>query len=409
MKQSTNLTPFLSLDPRPENDVNGVETTTPDGDMLRKLSLRSMNVNRMGNLATCTPSKILFSPGLRIKASTLQLTPESDGESETSEGNQNQAYATECSFTTDTTGSPQVCDRSSQPSEEIKQHITEDSQISIDAPETPERQPVSPACADHAEVNDIYDISLDADDQSSTIEVEEEPDDDDMSFNPYLFIAQLPDPSQVARDHNAHLPAFDGSLPTLVLDLDETLVHCTVEAVEKADVVFPVEFNGTTYKVYGRKRPYLDYFLEQVAKSFEVVVFTASQRVYADVLMDLLDPQKRLIKHRLFRESCLLVQGSYLKDLQVLGRDLQRTLLVDNSPYAYGYQIDNGVPIESWYDDDKDTELLKLLGFLRRAQTVSDVRPLIRSHFKTHELIEEAVKKLKQKESRRQNHLDATR
>jgi CTD small phosphatase-like protein 2 len=39
---------------------------------------------------------------------------------------------------------------------------------------------------------------------------------------------------------------------------------------------------------------------------------------------------------------------------------------VDNSPHAYGYQIDNGIPIVSWYDDDKDTELLKLIGFLKK-------------------------------------------
>jgi CTD small phosphatase-like protein 2 len=66
------------------------------------------------------------------------------------------------------------------------------------------------------------------------------------------------------------------------------------------------------------------------------------------------------------------------------------TMLVDNSPYAYGYQVDNGIPIESWFDDDSDTELLKLSGFLRRLQHTSDVRPIIRDHFKTYKLVERA-------------------
>jgi CTD small phosphatase-like protein 2 len=59
-------------------------------------------------------------------------------------------------------------------------------------------------------------------------------------------------------------------LPTLTLDLDETLVHCTVEKIDKFDLQFPVVFNGTQYQVYVRKRPYLDYFLETVSKLFEV-------------------------------------------------------------------------------------------------------------------------------------------
>ena len=70
-----------------------------------------------------------------------------------------------------------------------------------------------------------------------------------------------------------------GAPITLVLDLDETLVHCTVEPVPDPDMVFPVEFNGVQYQVHVRKRPHLEEFLARVSKMFEVVVFTASQQV----------------------------------------------------------------------------------------------------------------------------------
>ena len=241
------------------------------------------------------------------------------------------------------------------------------------------------------------DAPADDEEKDDVEEDDDAADDNEDVFNPYYFIAGLPPHASVTRDLVCLPPQIEvfgnlplASKPTLVLDLDETLVHCTVEPIEKPDLVFPVSFNGTMYDVYVRKRPYLDYFLETVSRSFEVVVFTASQKVYADVLLDLLDPERKYIKHRLFREACLLVQGNYLKDLSVLGRDLSRTVLVDNSPHAYGYQIDNGIPIESWFDDDADTELLKLLGFLRQVFATDDVRPIVRDHFKTFRLILDA-------------------
>lgn len=64
---------------------------------------------------------------------------------------------------------------------------------------------------------------------------------------------------------------------------------------------------------------------------------------------------------------------------------------MDNSPHAYGYDLDNGIPIESWFDDPTDTELLKLAGFLRDIVDAEDVRPLIRNHFKSYELVHNAT------------------
>lgn len=233
-------------------------------------------------------------------------------------------------------------------------------------------------------------------DSDSFAGMDEQADDDgdeaDDVFNPYLYMSRLPPITTVKRHAPALPPNSNEFKYTLALDLDETLVHCSVEPLDKPDLVFPVNFNGQTYQIYARKRPYLEYFLRTVAKQYEIVVFTASQQIYADTLLDYLDPKGDLIQHRLFRGSCVNVGGNFIKDLHVLGRDLKSTLLVDNSPHAYAYNIDNGVPIESWFDDDTDTELLKLIGFLRRlTPSCEDVRPLIRNHFKTHRLISKAA------------------
>ena len=86
------------------------------------------------------------------------------------------------------------------------------------------------------------------------------------------------------------------------------------------------------HTVYVKQRPYLRMFLERVAEMFEIVVFTASQSIYAEQLLDILDPDGKLISRRAYRESCIFSDGSYTKDLTVLGVDLAKVAIIDNSP-----------------------------------------------------------------------------
>jgi len=174
---------------------------------------------------------------------------------------------------------------------------------------------------------------------------------------------------------------------TLVLDLDETLVHCSVDKVDECDLIFPVVFNGEHYKVYMSKRPGFKQFLEAVAPLFEVVVFTASQQCYADKLLNLVDPEHCLIHHRLFRHHCVNVQGNFVKDLRVLGRDLSKTVIIDNSPPAFTYQVENGIPIVSWYSDKHDTELRKMLPLLMKLRTLPNVQPALKKYFQLNKLL----------------------
>ncbi|KAL6783648.1 hypothetical protein ACKKBF_B05285 [Auxenochlorella protothecoides x Auxenochlorella symbiontica] len=220
------------------------------------------------------------------------------------------------------------------------------------------------------------------------------PEDEEVGweFDPYLFIKRLPSLEECVPPRTSYLlPRRSRRCPqkTLVLDLDETLVHSTLDGPSSPpDFCFSVEVGGAAHRVAVRQRPHLHTFLRAVSALYEVVVFTASQAVYAEQLLDVVDPGRTLIRHRVFRDACVQWEGNYLKDLTVLGRDLAHTLIVDNSPQAFGFQLDNGVPIESWYDDDEDEELLRLLPFLESVAHVDDVRPAIQSRFRLREVVE---------------------
>jgi carboxy-terminal domain RNA polymerase II polypeptide A small phosphatase len=164
----------------------------------------------------------------------------------------------------------------------------------------------------------------------------------------------------------------------LVLDLDETLVHSSFKLIQQADFVVPVEIENQIHNVYVIKRPGVDQFLKKMGEIYEIVVFTASLSKYADPVLDMLDIHK-VVKHRLFRESCCNHKGNYVKDLSQLGRELNDTIIIDNSPASYIFHPTNAVPISSWFNDPHDTELLDLIPFLEDLTTVDDVMMVLDS------------------------------
>ena len=159
-------------------------------------------------------------------------------------------------------------------------------------------------------------------------------------------------------------PEIETSTYTLVLDLDETLVH------------FFYTTSGGTFLI----RPYCLQFLEEMGKIFEIVIFTAALKDYADSILDVLDPNKILINYRLYRHHTSLSGITFCKDLSKIGRDLSRVLIVDNLADNFKLQPNNGIQIYTWIDDMKDTQLNDLGKMLKIliAKKPMDLRPIIK-------------------------------
>jgi len=169
----------------------------------------------------------------------------------------------------------------------------------------------------------------------------------------------------------------------LILDLDETLVHSSFQDVPGAHFVIPVEMEDKTHQVYVAKRPYAEEFLQTMGEHFEVVVFTASIPKYADPLLDLLDTHKS-ISWRLFRDSCTYFKGNYVKDLARMGRDLKKTMIIDNSSASFMFHPEYAIECITWFDDTNDTELKELSEFLIGMAKVDDVREPLKQWKATH-------------------------
>ncbi|CAN8245880.1 unnamed protein product [Cochlearia groenlandica] len=203
-------------------------------------------------------------------------------------------------------------------------------------------------------------------------------------FDPQLFIKNQPELSDVVSNYWPKDTLRKKSV-TLVLDLDETLVHSTLESCDGADFSFRVFFNMQENTVYVKQRPHLYNFLEKVVELFHVVIFTASHSIYASQLLDILDPEGKFISQRFYRDSCVFSDGIYTKDLTVLGLDLAKVAIIDNCPQVYRLQVNNGIPIKSWYDDPSDDGLVSILPLLETLAVTDDVRPIIGRRFGTKE------------------------
>jgi Dullard-like phosphatase family protein len=180
---------------------------------------------------------------------------------------------------------------------------------------------------------------------------------------------------QVALHHRISDPV----LPKLsvIFDLDETLIHGSLEPPDTYDFAINVQYGSSSSTVYIKERPGVREFIRSAAQEFDIFIFTASLAEYAiPVVQQLLPcfPSERILS----RVHCRCLNGRIVKDLSIFKRDLSRMIIVDNTPQSFMLQPGNGIEISTWIGDLEDQTLLEqLLPFLRLCASTYDVRPLL--------------------------------
>ena len=186
-------------------------------------------------------------------------------------------------------------------------------------------------------------------------------------LNPYLTTDFFPNKN------------FNPNKKTLVLDLDETLVHSSTEKPfpNQKNIILNLKIKNKPYKIYAILRPYLDFFLKEMSVYYNLYIFTASLSQYSTALLNILD-KNRLIIRSFNREHCQYKFGLYFKDLSIFNIDYKNIIIIDNNPVSYALNKSNGIPIQTWIDDPHDKELIKLIPLLKYLSKVDDVRIMLK-------------------------------
>lgn len=173
----------------------------------------------------------------------------------------------------------------------------------------------------------------------------------------------------------------------LVLDLDETLVHCCNfdGKMGKNTIVKPIKTSLGNGILKFNVRPGVEKFLREMSSHYQIVVFTASDKDYAKSVLNHIDPEQFVCK-LLTRDSCSFTRSGHLvKDLRIFqNRDISKMVLVDNTAKCSLPQFDNSIPILPFINNDNDSELEELGQFLIQLKGEKDIPGFLKRYFQMH-------------------------
>ena len=137
----------------------------------------------------------------------------------------------------------------------------------------------------------------------------------------------------------------------LVLDLDETLIHFKVNHSHNDEGVLKL-------------RPGISTFLEVIKDYYEIILFTEASEAYTELIMETFN-KNNFFDFKFFRQHTIIIGQDFVKDLQRIGRPLDRIIIIDNMAQNFRMQKYNGILIKPFYGEDQnDRALIDLIPIL---------------------------------------------
>ena len=194
---------------------------------------------------------------------------------------------------------------------------------------------------------------------------------------------------------------LDKNKKLLILDLDETLAHSDLDfslkdKIQKYDTI--LHFNSDEEKnipIPLLIRPWTKEFLDYAVQEFDLVIFTASDKQYANEIIDFIEKDKKYFKMRLYRNHCLFIEpGLYIKDLRIFSdyKNIEDIIILDNSLFSFANQLNNGILITSFFYDLNDTFLENVKCYLEYIKIQKDIRLMNKESFRFEEIKEDIIR-----------------
>ena len=178
-----------------------------------------------------------------------------------------------------------------------------------------------------------------------------------------------------------------GNKILLILDIDETLIHAT-------DKILSRQPDFTVFKYHVYKRPFLDEFLREMKEYFLLAVWSSASEDYVSAIVDQVFPKEWVLEFVWGSSRCTMKRNLWddpeawkennrwqeyystkpLKKVRRRGYQLDRILIVDDSPHKSRQNYGNAIHPAAFEGNPNDDELKHLAEYLKLLKDKPTIR-----------------------------------